>query len=87
MSAGRSPYFQVMQPCEGNLMNTPYYGSNPIRALRERALMTQEDLALQSGLTQQYLDGLEKGHERRWKVRLGPLAAMLNVPIKEIIAA
>jgi hypothetical protein len=66
---------------------SPYFGSNPIRELRELANISQEMLALQSGLTDDYLDRLEAGVERRWTVRLRPLAAALDVPVEGLVAA
>jgi len=61
-----------------------YCGPNPIRLYREQAGLPQQDAALRAGMTRKYLDDLETGHERRWSVRLHPLAAVLGVAVEEI---
>jgi transcriptional regulator with XRE-family HTH domain len=63
------------------------FGPNPIRFYRERARMSQQSLAKRAGLTKEYLDRLERGIERRWTVRLLPLAALFDVPVSELVAA
>jgi transcriptional regulator with XRE-family HTH domain len=65
----------------------PYFGPNPIRKLREDAHIDQDVLALQSGITKEYLDQIETGVERRWTVRMRPVADILNVPVEELVAA
>jgi transcriptional regulator with XRE-family HTH domain len=66
---------------------SPYFGPSQIRKLREYANISQSVLALQSGITKEYLDRIETGVERRWTVRLRPVAVVLNVPVEELVAA
>jgi transcriptional regulator with XRE-family HTH domain len=65
----------------------PYFGDNPIRFLREQQGLKLDMLAIESGLTPAYLCKLEIGMERRWTTRLRALAAVLGVPVEEIVAA
>jgi transcriptional regulator with XRE-family HTH domain len=58
---------------------------NPISFYRQRAGLSQHDLAAQSGLTLQYLQDLESGQERRFTVRLAPIAVVLNLPVAALM--
>lgn len=53
-------------------------GSN-VRHFRDAAGMSQEDLAVKSGFTQQYLSGLERGHRNPTIVSVYELAQALGV--------
>jgi transcriptional regulator with XRE-family HTH domain len=64
----------------------PVFRPNPICFHRERAGLSQDSLALQAGLTKEYLKRLELGTVRRWTVRLLPLAVLLDVPVGELVA-
>ena len=63
----------------------PNKGPNSIKSHRESKGLTQAQLALQSGITVDYLDRLEKGTEPRFTVRLKPLADVLGVPVEELV--
>jgi transcriptional regulator with XRE-family HTH domain len=60
-------------------------GPNPIAYYRDRAGLTQEQLAAQAGVTVDYLDRLEKGTESRLTVRLKPIAEVLGVDVEELV--
>lgn len=53
-------------------------GSNVARARRGRGL-TQEALSVKSGLSQQYISGLERGHRNPTIVTVYELACALGV--------
>ena len=59
-------------------------GRNAARIRRERGL-TQEELAERSGLSQQYLSGLERGRRNPTVVTLYELAAALGVSHVELV--
>ncbi len=57
-----------------------------LREVRERRLMTQEELATQSGITQTQISALELGkHQPRFST-IKRLAAALGVDPQELIA-
>jgi len=58
---------------------------NPIVFYRQRAGLSQEDLAVQSGVTLQYLRDLESGHQPRFTARLAPVAVVLDVPVVDLM--
>lgn len=58
---------------------------NPISFYRQRAGLSQEDLALQSGLTLEYMCALERGTKRRLTMRLAPVAVVLDVPVAALM--
>ncbi len=58
---------------------------NPISFYRQRAGLSQYDLAAQSGMTLEYLRDLEGGIQRRLTTRLAPVAVALNVPVAALI--
>jgi transcriptional regulator with XRE-family HTH domain len=58
---------------------------NPIRFYRERAGLSQQKLADESGLTLEYLRALEGGTKRRLTMRLAPIAVVLNVPVATLM--
>jgi transcriptional regulator with XRE-family HTH domain len=60
-------------------------GPNQIAFYRERAGLSQEELAAQCGLTVDYLKGLENGTEPRLTVRLKPVADVLGVSVEELV--
>lgn len=60
-------------------------GRNVLRC-RRAASMTQEDLAEKSGLSQQYLSGLERGRRNPTVVTLHELAQALGVTHLELLA-
>ena len=60
-------------------------GENPIRVFREWRGMTQEELALQGGITQGYLSDLESGRRRGPAVRLKGISHVLKVPLDLLI--
>ena len=53
-------------------------GANVARARREKSL-TQEVLSEKSGLSQQYISGLERGHRNPTIVTLYEIASALDV--------
>jgi transcriptional regulator with XRE-family HTH domain len=59
-------------------------GRNAARIRKERGL-TQEQLAERSGLSQQYLSGLERGQRNPTIVTLYELAEALGVPHVELV--
>jgi len=58
---------------------------NRIRFHRERAGLTQTQLAIRAGLTVDYLQQLEDGHEELWSIRLKPIAKALGVTIEDLL--
>jgi transcriptional regulator with XRE-family HTH domain len=54
---------------------------NPIRFYRQRAGLSQADLAAESGMTLNYLRDLEAGNKERLTMRLAPVAFVLNEPV------
>jgi transcriptional regulator with XRE-family HTH domain len=58
--------------------------TSPIRFHRERAGMSQQELALLSGLTMKYLDELERREQPRFTVRVRALSRLLKVRIEEL---
>jgi transcriptional regulator with XRE-family HTH domain len=59
--------------------------TSPIRHHRENARMSEEDLALLSGMTTRYLDDLERGKRTRFTVRLRAMSHVLRVPVAELL--
>jgi transcriptional regulator with XRE-family HTH domain len=57
--------------------------ANSIRTFRERAGLTEAQLAARSGLTVGYIRWLEES-EAHPKVRLHPIAAALGVAVDEL---
>lgn len=57
-----------------------------IRALREQGKITLEQLALQAGITYQYLSGVETGKENFTIQVLEKLSAALNTPLNVLVA-
>jgi transcriptional regulator with XRE-family HTH domain len=47
--------------------------------------MTQEELALLSGMTVKYLDELERREEPRFTARLRAMSHALQVPVAELL--
>ena len=58
-----------------------------VRRLREQKQFTQEQLATRTGITYQYLSGLENGRENFSIDVLEALAGALNVPFPQLVAA
>jgi transcriptional regulator with XRE-family HTH domain len=58
---------------------------NPISFYRQRAGLSQRDLAAQSGLTLDYLRDLEGGKKERLTMRLAPVAFVLNEPVDALM--
>ena len=58
-----------------------------IRKLRERKQFTQEQLATRTGITYQYLSGMENGRENFSVDVLEALAGALSVPFPQLVAA
>jgi transcriptional regulator with XRE-family HTH domain len=58
--------------------------TSPIAYHRERAQMSQQELGLQCGLTQKYVDELERRLEPRLTVRLKTMSLVLQVPVDEL---
>lgn len=59
-------------------------GRNAARIRKERGL-TQEDLAARSGLSQQYLSGLERGRRNPTIVTLYEIATALGVSHVDLV--
>lgn len=59
--------------------------TSPIRFHRELARITQEELALLSGMTMKYLDELEHREEPRFTARLRAMSHALQVPVAELL--
>jgi transcriptional regulator with XRE-family HTH domain len=57
-----------------------------LRLFREKAGLTQEALALQAGISYQYLSGIETGRENFTIQVLDRLTTVLNVPLRSLIA-
>jgi transcriptional regulator with XRE-family HTH domain len=57
-----------------------------LRSFREKAGLTQEALALQAGISYQYLSGIETGRENFTIQVLDRLTAVLNIPLRNLIA-
>ena len=58
-----------------------------VRKLREQKQFTQDQLATRTGITYQYLSGLENGRENFSIDVLEALAGALKVPFPQIVAA
>jgi DNA-binding XRE family transcriptional regulator len=58
-----------------------------IRAQREQAGLTQEQLAAKTGITYQYLSGLENGRENFSIDILSSLAGALRCPLPQLVSA
>ena len=56
-----------------------------LRRLRLEKSLTQEDLAERSGISQQYISGLERGSRNPTVLSLFELAAALDVPHWELV--
>ena len=61
-------------------------GGNVTRA-RIAAGMTQEELAVSSGFSQQYISGLERGKRNPTIVSIYKLGQALGVPHEQLVAA
>ena len=57
-----------------------------VRKLREQANLTQEQLAHKSGITYQYLSGLENGRENFSIEILESLGKALRCPLPQLVA-
>ena len=68
-----------------NVKKTNIAGNN-IRRLRMKEGLTQEELALKSGLSQGYINQLENGRRRYTQKCLELIAKTLSVPIGELFA-
>lgn len=55
-----------------------------IRAIREQKCLSQESVALTSGLDRSYLGGIERGEHNVAVVNLERIAKALEIPIKEL---
>lgn len=55
-----------------------------MRRLRENSGLTQEELALKSGLSQGYVNQLESGKRRYTQKSLELIANALSVPVREL---
>jgi transcriptional regulator with XRE-family HTH domain len=56
-----------------------------IRESRKRMRLSQEALALASGLDRSYLGGVERGERNIAVVNLHKIATTLNVPLSELL--
>lgn len=61
-------------------------GAN-IKKARLAAGMTQEELAVRSGFSQQYISGLEGGKRNPTIVSIYELALALEIPHEQLVAA
>ena len=57
---------------------------NNLKAIREKALMTQPDLADRTGLTVATISRIEQGHRRPHFTTRRRLARALKVPVEEL---
>lgn len=62
---------------------TPYVGP-AFRLLRERAAISQEDLALQAGLDRTYISGIERGRRNPSLKSMQRIAQELSTPLDEV---
>ena len=62
---------------------TPYVGP-AFRLLRERAEVSQEDLAFRAGLDRTYVSGIERGRRNPSLKSMQRLAAELSVSLDEV---
>ncbi|WP_313453314.1 helix-turn-helix transcriptional regulator [Brevundimonas sp.] len=60
------------------------FGKN-VRALRDAAGLSQEELAFQAGMKRSYLSDLERGTRNPTVRALGRLAIALNVPPSKLL--
>lgn len=60
-------------------------GENPVRVLREWRGKTQQQLALEGGLTQGYLSDIENGRRRGTALRLRGVSHALKVPLDLLV--
>ena len=60
-------------------------GENPIRVFREWRGMTQQQLALEGGLTQGYLSDIETGKRRGTALRLRAVSQVLKIPLDLLV--
>lgn len=61
------------------------FGRN-VRALREKAGLSQEELAFRAGMKRSYVSDLERGTRNPTVRALGRLAAALEVPPARLLA-
>jgi transcriptional regulator with XRE-family HTH domain len=59
---------------------------NFVRRLREQMKLTQDELAARTGITYQYLSGLENGRENFSIGILESLGKALNCPLPQLVA-
>ncbi|NCO68316.1 MAG: helix-turn-helix domain-containing protein [Nitrospirae bacterium] len=59
---------------------------NNIRRLREKAGLTQEELALKSGLSEGYINQLESGKRKFTQKSLELIAEALSIPMVELFS-
>jgi len=60
-------------------------GENPVRVFREWRGMTQQKLALESGITQSYLSDIETGRRGGTMLRLRGISNALKIPLDLLI--
>jgi DNA-binding XRE family transcriptional regulator/PHD/YefM family antitoxin component YafN of YafNO toxin-antitoxin module len=60
-------------------------GENPVRVFREWRDMTQQQLALEGGVTQGYLSDIETGRRRGTALRLRGISHALRVPLDLLV--
>jgi DNA-binding XRE family transcriptional regulator len=74
---------ETVQPSHG-LQKWMHFVGGRIRALRERAVLTQAELAAKSGLPQSHISRLENGQHSPSRVTLERLASALGVPVSDL---
>src|SRR3989338_11657265 len=70
----------------GEIVDKLLDGENPIKVWREYRKMTQEDLAIKSGISKPYLSQLETGKRQGSASCLQAIAHALNVTIDDLMS-
>ncbi len=60
-------------------------GMHPVRAWREFRRLSQDELALQAGISKAYLSQIENGRRRGSTATMGKLAGALGVPMAVLL--
>ena len=78
-----SPWIEYTKRHLGRVDITPFVGP-AFRLLRERAGLSQEDLALQAGLDRTYVSGIERGRRNPSLKSMQRLAAELDLSLDKV---
>ena len=69
-----------------NIDNLPKQFGDKVRSERAKVGLSQEKLALSSGLDRTYISGIERGRRNPSLKNIGRIANALKVPITELLS-